>query len=203
MQTFDSSTSGHYRARPFDGLQGVLANYDPAKTASSGWFGTFCLETDEYFSQNGVYNATLSQQAFRGGSNTDGGDTLSRGTAFLYETFATGGLDSLAVGFSYHSVVSASALQNVIWALEDESMGSMTLSYETLLISQFGSLANAKMDYTGANVRVMNLTSGEGVYNQDQLVLVSVPEGGGTLALLGLAITGVEVLRRRGRQQWA
>ena len=159
-------------------------------------FESFCLETDETVNIPGIYDAALNSnnQAVGGGSNTNSGDTISEGTAFLYLEFAKGTLS----GYNYGAGRSTSAglLQNAIWWLEDENWGSENI-FTAAVIAQFGSSAAAKADYTGNDVGVLNLTAlRSGAVAQDQLVLTPVPEAG-TLLLLGLGLVGVGILRRK------
>lgn len=199
MQTFSSGVSGEYRADPSSDFTWVLGNYVSGKTTDGTWFGTFCVETDEFFSPGSTYDVGLSYQAFGGGSNTDTGDRLSVGTAFLYSQFARGTLS----GFVYHNSTSALNLQNMIWWLEDEAVADQSANpFASLLISQFGSLNNAKVSVdssgSGYGVEVMNLTSDHGrTLNQDELVYV--PDGGLTIASLGMGLLGLSLIRRRMR----
>ena len=60
---------------------------------------------------------------------------------------------------------------------------------------------DAKADYTGNAVKVMNLTSNGGrISNQDQLVYVGVPDGGTTALLLGLGFLSLAMVKRKQRQ---
>ena len=199
METFSSGVSGNYRADPSNDFAWVLGDYVNGKTTDGTWFGTFCVETDEFFSPGSTYDVGLSYQAFGGGFNSNTGDTLSKGTAFLYSQFARGILS----GFTYNNSASATNLQNMIWWLEDENVPDQSANpFAGLLTTQFGSLANAKLDVdssgSGYGVMVMNLTSDHGrILNQDQLVYV--PDGGLTIALLGMGLLSLSLIRRRMR----
>jgi hypothetical protein len=198
MQTFASGSSGEYRASPSSDLAWVLNNYVNGATKFTDsnqvtWFGTFCVETDEYFSPGSIYNAALNSQALQGGSNTNSGDAISMGTAYLCSQFVAGNL----AGYAYGDVSSALDLQNAIWSLEDEGGAYLTAAYISLLTGQFGSLSEAKKDYEGSAVKVMNLTDPNGGLHQDQLVYV--PDGGWTVALLGIGLLGLCLVRCRAK----
>jgi len=199
MGLFDAGSSGNFRAGPNAELTGVLSNYALGKSTDGTWFGTFCLEKNEYFSNGGIYDVALNNGTINGGvSGAIGGkDVISIGTAFLYEKFALGALS----GFNYGTSLSARQLQNTIWFLEGEitdlSQGYTAAGWGSFLTSVQG-LANYKSNYTGSAVQVMNLTSngGRGLH-QDQLVYRGVPDSGASLSLLLLGLTGLVVVRRR------
>jgi hypothetical protein len=188
MNTFNAQASGQYNATPNAELSYLLDNYVPGATNTIA-FGTFCLEQNEYFNPGRTYNVTLNDRAVRGGvsSPTVGYDIISQGTAFLYTGFATGQL----TGFTYGSSSAAQTLQNTIWFLEGETSIALNAYYTNLLVSEFGSVANAKGDYAGSSVAVMNLTEANGTRAQDQLVYLGqpVPEAGSVLITLGLGLS--------------
>jgi hypothetical protein len=187
MGTFTPGAGGNYRFDPGSGFPDLPY---AAGAADGTWYGTFCLEHDEYFTPGGTYNVEISNRAWNGGINTDNGDVISVGTAFLYEQFATGALS----GFTYGSSTSAAKLQDMIWYLEGEiSLTDLGVNpFASLLSTQFGSVAAAQVDYSGSAVRVMNLTSNSGqILNQDQLIYVGVPDGGFAVTLMGIAILSI------------
>ncbi|HET7537803.1 MAG TPA: VPDSG-CTERM sorting domain-containing protein [Candidatus Didemnitutus sp.] len=200
MQTYAAGANGNYRADPSADLEWVLNNYNNGLskfTDAKGntWFGTFCLEADEYFTPGATYDVVINTQANNGGTNTNSGDPLSVGTAFLYENFVRGTLSGLT-SFTYNNANSSLDLQKAIWWLENESTGSLTAAFSTLLTNTFGSTSAARANYTGSSVRVMNLTSDGGrTLNQDQLVFV--PDGGWTAVLLGLGLVLLALIKGR------
>lgn len=198
MGTYNAGAGGNYRANPNAELEGVLSNYVMGKSTDGTWFGTFCIEKNEYFSNGGTYDVVINDRAISGGvsSPTTGFDIISKGTAFLYTQFATGLLDASYYG----SATKAAALQDLIWWLEGEQSSWGSGIYNSILLAQFGGSwqVDAKKNYTGSSVKVMNLTSYNGrKQNQDQLVYVGVPDGASTAMLLGFGLLGLSVALRR------
>lgn len=195
LRTFDSGAGGNYRANPNAEFEYVIGNYADGFSTDGTWFGTFCIEFNEYFNNGHNYEVALNNGAVSGGETgaVNGKDIISVGTAFLYEQFARGTL----AGFVYGSQSHAAQLQNAIWQLEGEYSGPDNFG---TFLSLAQSVANWDQDYTGSAVQVMNLTQNDGAsQHQDQLVYlgVAVPDSGSTIALFGIAITGFFLLRRK------
>ncbi len=180
-----------------------------ASTTSSGTFSfqTFCLEANEYtFSNPGSY--VVNTLALKGGTNTQSGDAISVGTAWLYSQFATGlwEIGTPVYKYDVNSGRSGSAgdLQKAIWYLENENTGSSN-AFVNAAAAKFGSLANAQASSTAGQfgVYVVNTfntpTVGTG-YAQDQLYYnaqgFQVPDGGASVMLLGLGLSGISLFRR-------
>jgi hypothetical protein len=169
---------------------------------ATGSFQTFCLEGLETISPYpSQYDAVLSNNAVYGG--TGQGDPLSKGAAWLYYEFATGGNFENRAIYYYNSGRSTSAalMQNAIWWLEGEKSipYSATNPFMTAVVGKFGNAAAAMDINNEYAVMVLNLWDknhiGEyGHQHQDQLVLVPEPL---TLLLLGLGLMGVAGIRRR------
>lgn len=188
-------------------LQGLVSDYAPAATYGNG-IETFCVEYNEHVSVPGNYYYQVSLAAIRGGQLVN--DPISVGTAWLYSQFAQGSL----AGYNYTPgsgrIASAGALQQTIWWLEGERDDPGTSNpFRSAVVSYFGGIDEAKADVSDPDdyeVYVLNLgttADGNGGLwpNQDQLVWIkggySVPDGGLTLILLGIAMGGLSLLRRK------
>ena len=201
---YRTGSGGEFAAAPgANWTYDVLSLYDvktknQVNTGSPGigdHFMTFCVETDENLISEGYeYDVTINDEAWKGGANTDSGDPLSLGTAYLYALFAKGNL----AGYNYTAgsgrQTSADLLQKAIWALEDEiTAPTGNVFYD----KAFNDLALEGKDAKGDNngfydVKVMNLTGSPD--SQDQLVLVPVP-GAVLLGILGLGAAGLKLRR--------
>jgi len=165
------------------------------QTGYSRSFQTFCIETDEYVNNNNVYHVELSASAWQGGTGGPEPDPISKGTAWLYDQFAQGILSGYEYTPGAARQADAGALQIAIWGLEQESLGSVSLSNEfiALVMTQFDNdLEKAMADNAGLYpVLVMRLDLG-GVLKQDMLVRVPVPAAV-LLGLLGLGVAGLKL----------
>jgi hypothetical protein len=183
-----------------------LAGYSQGESANGSRFGSFCIEGNENYTGGGTYYVEVSGSANNGGVNTDANDPLSVGTAWLYSQFAKGTLSGYVYGNSVAARADASALQNAIWMLENEIAWDGSNEFIELAGKQgLGSLsADATAGQFGVSVlnlwTTYNATSGKySGYAQDQLYYAanSVPDGGMTLAMAGIALAGIAAMRRR------
>ncbi len=160
-----------------------------------GGFATFCLERQEYFYPDNIYNYAVNDRAVQGGAGVTG-DPISVGTAWLYLQFGKGTLDNYDYDNSGgHRDDNAGALQDTIWWLEGELLSNPGNIFSAMVLSHFGSEANAKDDNLGQfPVAVLNLFNSDRA--QDQLVLVPEPT---TLMLLGAGLIGLVLFIRRKR----
>jgi len=134
---------------------------------------------------------------------------ISLGGAWLYSQFALGILadydysTSSANGFFANRAQAAYALQNAIWALN--GTGGNDLDFNAFGIDYFLNQAYAMFgtnDIAASNgaygVQELYLTyDGANGAVEAQPMLVLVPDGGSTIILLGMALTGVGIFTRR------
>lgn len=157
-------------------------------------FQTFCIETQNTFSPNGVYNYVLQQDTH---NVPPGATPLKLGTAWLFSQFAAGTL----AGYTGTSL-QAGELQAALWYFQTQvfpnndflTWGNGTPgtglgfdSYTKLAIDTLG--ANVLDPSAGAyGVSVIHLENG-----QDWL---AVPDGGVTAMLLGMGMLSLGWVRR-------
>jgi len=173
------------------------------------------------FTPGTTYNLGLSLNVL-GSVNPKSPIPLSVGAAYLYQQFALGTL----AGYNYTSastrLTDAGLLQAALWYFEGGQSysgfpsGGTGNQYYTDALNYVEGLGYGASELTTAvtsegefGVEIMNLTatSGGGAA-QNQLVFLGggsgltdqdppVPDGGATLALLGLSLAGVAVFYRR------
>jgi|SRR6516225_2325272 len=165
------------------------------QTQGPGTFQTFCIESHVDLATELNYTYTLGQ--------TDhSGNTLKLGTAWLFEQFSNNSLPGYA-----HNVTQAGLLQGAIWFFQGQTANpssdaagyniSSSNPYVIDAVSILGASAgNASSGAFGVSVIQLSHPS-DNTVGQDLLGIVPVPDGGSTIALLGLAIVGFESLRRR------
>jgi len=212
--SYQAGSGGEFYFRPTSGPVNNSSYADTSRNlglGGAGSFQTFCLERGEWLAQGSV-RYVVNDEAVGGGANyhtpagNQSGDTLSVGTAWLYSQFAQGTLS----GYNWSGsdrLTSAGLLQNAIWALEDEIADPSGNIFFTAALNHFGSSAAAQANYTSGEygVWVLNNTVGT-TKKQDMLYYstgASVPDGGSTLILLGLAASGLSLLGRREKASQA
>ncbi|HYK23339.1 MAG TPA: VPDSG-CTERM sorting domain-containing protein [Candidatus Acidoferrum sp.] len=198
LGAYHSGIGGEFNAYSAT-LNPVSMGYSPLTMANVGHgvgFETFCLEYNEEFVPGGTYNYAISQAAIHGGV-PGGSDPLSLGTAWLYLNFAEGNLPGYDFTNAANRTNAAGMLQNTIWWLEGERADPGNgNSFRNLVITQFGSAANAMADNNGFyGVAVLNLYYLDGSDSQDQLVLV--PDSGTTSMLLSLGLASLFLFNRK------
>jgi hypothetical protein len=180
-------------------------------TDQSFSFQTFCLEGNESVGSNpSTYWLNPYDAAVAGGlggavllPDATVGDPISLGTAYLFSQFAKGTLQGYDYNPNAGRAASAGQLQQAIWWLEDEFGLSDPLAnpFLGLLGNDLAALNAQKADANGAyGVQVLNMYTigrdGSVVSRQDFLV---VPDGGLTVAFLGMGLAGLAWLNRRIR----
>jgi hypothetical protein len=188
----------------YPGTQGPFLGTVLTGAAAGNTFASFCLEIDQHFSYGqtlwvgGVTDHTVSNIAVAGPSQN--GDVLSSATAWLFTQFYNNSLS----GYSATSTDN-NALQNSIWALEDEiSAASLTGSAKTWYDAAKTATTGPNATWSGlGNVRVLNLfqDSTYRTHAQDQIYMVSsVPEPGTyAMMLAGLGLMGTIARRRKNK----
>jgi len=192
--------------------------------ATAPSFQTFCLELTEQARTPDYF--VVGSSAVKGGTSDPSHlyDPISYGTAWLYSQFATGVLSVPLVGGAGNYFApggpsrstEAGLLQNALWMLEQEllttdSRYNLSNPYYAAAVSMFGAEAAGDAPVGYLDVYVLNnfATAAQrdafvkdgsisGVM-QDFLYLrtTAVPDGGTTMMLLGGALIGLGVLRRR------
>lgn len=173
-------------------FQTIINHYDPSTLINNG-FQTFCISTSTELLGN-PQNATLTPNG------------VNLGTAFLYELF----VNQTLLGYNYTlgagRVASAWELQNAIWELQGQTVYDFSAANVFLTSAQFTSvfstLAAAEVAANGAyGVDALDLTytNPNGRQEVSQPMLVEVPDGGATVMLLGLALSGFCFVSRKMR----
>jgi hypothetical protein len=181
---------------PDAAFNAILANFAPVAIVNGG-FQTFCLSLSTELLGNP-----------QNGSLTPSG--VAAGTADLFSAFGHG---TLAYNYTPGAGRQAAAaqLQGAIWYLQGFSQSQINASFGSSIfdastsvyvgkaVSDLGSLANAEAANNGGfGVDALTLTH-DGVVSQPLLALVSVPDGGSTVMLLGFALSGIGLISRRIR----
>jgi hypothetical protein len=174
--------------------QNFVQNYAASATAN-GQFLTFCVESQVVFSPGHSYNYITA------GSSSDG-KNLALGTAYLYYEFASGTLGTLAP----QSLSDYGLMQAAIWTLQGQIMPNGDFTTATADNNKYYALALTAPATTGTfGVQILNLTDGNGIPAQNQLVYTGggtphtgqVPDGGLTITLLGLSLASMALIQRR------
>lgn len=178
---------------------------------------TFCVETDEYLADNGVYQVIVSSVADAGGSGGPSPDPVALGTQWLFQQYNLGNLDNLTSNaYLYNDNPSGDALQTAIWHLEQETTNVPALSGLSQTLYNLAVANGASYNPLLGAVSIAQLwgsvtfnTDGTPVghdYHQDQLIFTpgqnigEVPEVASvvTWCVLGLAAGAFGSRRKLG-----
>lgn len=179
-------------------FQQIISHYD-SSTIVNGGFESFCLSINTELLPN-PQGATVTPSG------------VAEGVAWLYSQFVnqtlagydyTPGGAAAAGGTGTGRANSAFKLQNAIWALEGESGydAGAAAYYVGLATTHFGSLTAAEAAANGDfGVDKMLLTYPSGGQTYSQPMLAMVPDGGTTIILLGMALSGIGFFAQKFRK---
>jgi hypothetical protein len=177
------------------GLTGGEYTISPVAPTSFTPFQSFCLEIPET-AASGWY--TLDTVAINGGGGPNP-DPISIGTAWLFAQFSAGTLFGYDYTIGAGRQASAYALQLAFWNLEQESayLPAPALAFLNLAQAAFPNQNIFGDDNGKQGVYAMNFYDSTGKPLQSML---AVPDGGSMLALLGIALLGLQGFFRFARR---
>ncbi|MFO1487475.1 MAG: hypothetical protein U1F65_03260 [Verrucomicrobiota bacterium] len=210
---YSTGTGGEFNVNPITGV-----GYAPSVIIGGG-FETFCIAKNVGITIPGTYSATVNADGVYVTDYSGGTKTLSLGTAYLYQQFATGVL----AGYHYNDIIGgagsgraldAQMLQLAIWNLEGTytylggDVTALTNPFIALAANQFGgglaglAAARAANGAGGFGVGALNLT-GDGTTlprgTPVQSMLILLPDGGTTLMLMGIGFSSLALISRKFR----
>ena len=174
---------------------------------ADGSFQTFCVQNAVEFNPGVTYNYALGNAT--GPNAVEGAIPLSQGAAFLYYEFATGNLSGYNYTAGSGRVGTAGQLQAAIWYFMGEGLAFGLDTSDPFIALADGNFSNPFAADNGLyGVEVLQLTTvGSTAADQNQLVLTGTggpdthlqpaPDGGQTMALLGMSLGGMFLLQRR------
>jgi hypothetical protein len=201
--------AGYYLADGEFNVSGVLGSgYTAAalynNNSSALGFGTFCIDRGVGIVIPGTYTATVYANEI----DPFSGAPLTQGAAWLYSQFATGGNFNGVTSYNYTPgtgrVNAAYALQLAIWVLQGQydisSIVPGSNGFINAAINKFTTLANAELaaSYGQYGVGVLGLQNTQ-TGAQVQPMLALLPDGGATVMLLGMALSGLALVSRKIR----
>lgn len=198
------STRGGIFTITINNTTGLAANQLGGDIVTGKVFDTFCVEVTENLASGANYNFNVNTGSVQGGASPLSPQPLVAQTAFLYSTFRTGGMASIALGGTWSGTDddNVNALQDAIWFFQNQlgvadvhDNNLVTLSAQAAHLVGVANNAVNTGSWVGiGNVRILNLGSGPNYANQDVLALVPLPQGVG---LAGAAMLLAGVRRRR------
>jgi hypothetical protein len=177
--------------------------------ASGSTIQTFCLETSDYVTMGNNYSAYVDSKI----SGANGTKTLTVGAANLYAQFCAQTLGGYNYTVGSGRSTTAGQLQNTIWAYMGyayspnaqfaSDLTAVGITTPTAAIS--GAYYETTIGQTIWDVAILNLGVNGNSSAQDQLVAwsrakpndTSVPDGGTTVSMLGMALAGLGFIARR------
>lgn len=204
-------SGGEFNVNPITGV-----GYAPSVLVGGG-FETFCVAQNVSIAVPGTYDATVDANGTYISALPGTTKTISMGTAYLYQQFATGvlnhynytpGSNGSANPATWLRADAAYQLQLAIWALEG------TYSYPNFTVNvflndiigggkQFASLAAAMAanNSGGFGVGTLRLTTigGQNPGTPVQGMLTLLPDGGTTLMLMGIGFSSLALVSRKFR----
>jgi hypothetical protein len=191
---YNAGTGGEYTVLPDFAVGGYVSGVT-SDLVQDGTFQTFCVERSERIT-GGTFDVAPNNVTVASGK------ILNLGAAWLYQQFAQATL----AGYDYSPagrVATAKVLQDDLWFLM--GWGGAPGEFANLAMDEFG--ANWSDPNNGTYpVAILNLWSvgqrGGKIARQDVLVLLpnGVPDGGLTLALLGLGLGSLGFVSRKFRR---
>lgn len=169
-----------------------------AVTDNDGSFYTYCIEAGEFFTPGSKYYYSLSLEA-KYNATTSTTDPISMATAWVFAAFATGNLKDGTTPYNPATQADQDALQKLLWYLEGEAGGAQGKYYDDIATAYGEGVDYNGSAIFGGNVQVVNVWGDptHTVAQQDVLKWTSVPDGGATLALLGISMGGLAFFARR------
>lgn len=165
---------------------------------SAGSFQTFCVEYQVHVSPGSDYWYSISDEVQF--ANDHGLGYVALGTDWLYDQFARGILSGYEYEKGTDRAASAIALQNAIWFIQGQiadagtGAGFVVIAEGAVGASELNSQSNGMY-----GTRALNLWSQDNPTRpyDVQTQLIRVPDGGTTVALLGIAICSLAFVARR------